>query len=122
MLHQHKQVVTLIVTDMSPEVARLVLEFLYTDTLRRRLHPESPVLVELPAAAREYQLPRLRSICDAVLAGQGRALQPLDPVWTATSSTPSCETAGRPRDYRCGTSRPSMPRPTVWRELHTQPP
>eukprot|EP00949_MAST-11_sp_MAST-11-sp1_P001661 g1661.t1 len=59
--------VELLLPELSYSVAIMLVEFMYTDTLRSRLDPSSQVIGDLLVAAEEYELPRLRSICQAVL-------------------------------------------------------
>jgi alpha-tubulin suppressor-like RCC1 family protein len=58
----------LLLPDLRPEVARALREFLYTDALAHALDPAAPLVHDLLAAAKAYQVPRLAAICSAAIA------------------------------------------------------
>jgi trimeric autotransporter adhesin len=58
----------LLLPDLRHEVARALREFLYTDALAHALDPAAPLVHDLLAAAKAYQVPRLAAICSAAIA------------------------------------------------------
>ena len=66
---------TLLLPDLDFKVALILLEFIYTDTVFTRLLPTAKLVRDTLAAAEEYELPRLKTICQAAIEGEGRALQ-----------------------------------------------
>jgi alpha-tubulin suppressor-like RCC1 family protein len=58
----------LLLPDLRPEVARALREFLYTDALAHPLDPAAPLVHDLLAAAKAYQVTRLAAICSAAIA------------------------------------------------------
>lgn len=62
--------VQLLLPDLRFDVARALLEFLYTGELRRSLDLDSPLPYDLRAAAKSYGVPRLEALCtEAVSLG-----------------------------------------------------
>lgn len=53
----------LLLPDIRLDVARALLEFLYTGELRRALGLDSPLPYDLRAAAKSYGVPRLEALC-----------------------------------------------------------
>lgn len=53
----------LLLPDLRVDVARALLEFLYTGDLRRPLDLDSALPYDLRAAARSYGIPRLEALC-----------------------------------------------------------
>lgn len=68
----------LLLPDLRFDVARALLEFLYTGELRRTLDLNSPLPYDLRVAAKAYGVPRLEALCteaislgfDAVMGGE----------------------------------------------------
>jgi alpha-tubulin suppressor-like RCC1 family protein len=58
----------LLLPNLRPEVARALREFLYTDALAHPLDPAAPLVHDLLAAAKAYQVTRLAAICSAAIA------------------------------------------------------
>eukprot|EP00752_Nemacystus_decipiens_P007119 g6377.t1 len=58
----------LLLPDLRFDVARALLEFLYTGELRRSLDLESPLPYDLRAAAKSYGVPRLEVLCTEAIS------------------------------------------------------
>ena len=58
--------ITILMPDLDFQVALVLLEFMYTDDVFTRLLPGEKLVRDVMAAANEYGLPRLRSICQSV--------------------------------------------------------
>lgn len=58
----------LLLPDIRFDVARALLEFLYTGELRRSLDLDSPLPYDLRAAARSYGVPRLEALCTEAIS------------------------------------------------------
>lgn len=54
--------------DIRFDVARALLEFLYTGDLRRALGLDSPLPYDLRAAAKTYGVPRLEALCTEAIS------------------------------------------------------
>lgn len=58
----------LLLPDIRFDVARALLEFLYTGELRRSLDLDSPLPYDLRAAAKSYGVPRLEALCTEAIS------------------------------------------------------
>lgn len=58
----------LLLPDIRFDVARALLEFLYTGDLRRSLDLDSPLPYDLRAAAKSYGVPRLEALCTEAIS------------------------------------------------------
>lgn len=58
----------LLLPDLRFDVARALLEFLYTGDLRRSLDLDSPLPYDLRAAAKSYSVPRLEALCTEAIS------------------------------------------------------
>lgn len=58
----------LLLPDLRFDVARALLEFLYTGELRRSLDLDSPLPYDLRAAAKSYGVPRLEALCTEAIS------------------------------------------------------
>jgi len=70
-----KRAITILLPDLDFNVALVLLEFMYTDDVFTRLLPGEDLVRNVLRASEEYGMPRLRSICQAAIEGEGRALQ-----------------------------------------------
>jgi alpha-tubulin suppressor-like RCC1 family protein len=70
-----RRAITILLPDLDFNVALVLLEFMYTDDVFTRLLPGEDLVRNVLSAAEEYGMPRLRSICQAAIEGEGRALQ-----------------------------------------------
>lgn len=58
----------LLLPDIRFDVARTLLEFLYTGELRRSLDLDSPLPYDLRAAAKSYGVSRLEALCTEAIS------------------------------------------------------
>lgn len=58
----------LLLPDLRVDVARALLEFIYTGDLRRTLDLDSALPYDLRAAARSYGVPRLEALCTEAIS------------------------------------------------------